>query len=312
MPAGAAARAVTDVAGIALAILLPQQAFAGCPLFFQKIAECHISAFLLRDVGESISLFSVFRCISETKWGKAVTKLLYNGREKTAFPVSARTAEPMRTGDSMKRETHPKSLLKRLTAILVACLLAGCMLGLAGCLDDPDDPAGGGSDSGYTQSSGSSDSGKKESQSSAKTDSGKTDSGKQAADKQSSSKQNSSSSATGTQISKNGTYTSKKDVALYIHTYGCLPSNFISKTKARNAGWDSNEGNLDEVCPGKSIGGSIFYNDEGKLPDAQGRTWKECDINYHGGYRGGERIVFSSDGLIYYTKDHYKTFEQLY
>ena len=101
-------------------------------------------------------------------------------------------------------------------------------------------------------------------------------------------------------------------MALYIHTYGHLPNNFISKTKARNAGWDSSEGNLDEVLPGMSIGGSEFKNYDGQLPEAAGRTWTECDINYTGGYRGAERIVFSNDGLIYYTGDHYQTFEQLY
>ena len=115
-----------------------------------------------------------------------------------------------------------------------------------------------------------------------------------------------------TTISRDGSYTSKEDVALYLHTYGELPSNFISKTKAREAGWDPQEGNLDEVCPGKSIGGSVFYNDDGALPDAPGRTWHECDINYQGGHRGPERIVYSNDGLVYYTPDHYKTFEQLY
>lgn len=113
-------------------------------------------------------------------------------------------------------------------------------------------------------------------------------------------------------IEEDGSYTSKADVALYIHTYGHLPDNFISKGKARKAGWISSEGNLDEVCPGKSIGGSQFHNDEGLLPDRKGRTWTECDINYHGGFRGGERIVFSNDGLIFYTDDHYETFEQLY
>ena len=61
-----------------------------------------------------------------------------------------------------------------------------------------------------------------------------------------------------------------------------------------------------------SIGGSVFYNDDGKLPDAEGRTWHECDIDYDGGMRGPERIVWSTDGLIYYTPDHYETFEQLY
>ena len=66
------------------------------------------------------------------------------------------------------------------------------------------------------------------------------------------------------------------------------------------------------MLPGMSIGGSEFYNDEGLLPTASGRTWTECDINYTSGRRGAERIVFSNDGLIFYTADHYKTFEQLY
>ncbi len=113
-------------------------------------------------------------------------------------------------------------------------------------------------------------------------------------------------------VEESGTYTSKDEVAAYIHKFGHLPSNFISKTKAREAGWVASQGNLDEVCPGKSIGGSRFYNDDGLLPDAPGRTWTECDIDYHGGSRGAKRIVFSNDGLIYYTADHYKTFEQLY
>ena len=123
--------------------------------------------------------------------------------------------------------------------------------------------------------------------------------------------------AKGVHISRDGTYTSKVEVALYLHTYKQLPDNFISKTKARKAGWDSSKGNLDEVCPGKSIGGSVYenesWNGEPVLPDPSGtRNWHECDINYTGGYRGAERIVFSDDGLIFYTADHYKTFERLY
>ena len=66
------------------------------------------------------------------------------------------------------------------------------------------------------------------------------------------------------------------------------------------------------MLPGKSIGGSRFYNDDGALPDASGRDWTECDIDYEGGFRGAKRIVFSNDGLIFYTDDHYKTFQQLY
>ena len=113
-------------------------------------------------------------------------------------------------------------------------------------------------------------------------------------------------------VSEDGYYTSKDEVAAYIHEFGHLPGNYISKSKARKEGWVPSKGNLHKVCPGKSIGGSEFYNDDGQLPDARGRTWKECDINYTGGHRGAERIVFSNDGLVFYTPDHYRTFEQLY
>ena len=113
-------------------------------------------------------------------------------------------------------------------------------------------------------------------------------------------------------IKESGEYSDKDSVAFYIHTYGHLPSNYISKTKARKAGWDSTKGNLWDVLPGMSIGGSEFYNDDGQLPDANGRRWTECDIDYSGGFRNAKRIVFSNDGLIYYTDDHYKTFERLY
>jgi len=111
---------------------------------------------------------------------------------------------------------------------------------------------------------------------------------------------------------EDGSYTTPEDVALYLHTYGHLPPNFIRKNDARAQGWDNSKGNLQDVCPGMSIGGDRFGNFEGLLPDAEGRRWTECDVNYHGGFRGAERIVFSNDGLIYYTDDHYESFTQLY
>jgi len=114
-------------------------------------------------------------------------------------------------------------------------------------------------------------------------------------------------------IDEDGSYTSKDEVALYIHTYGHLPNNFVTKDEAEDAGWKTEGLDIDEACPGKSIGGDRFGNREGLLPKAKGRTWYECDIDYHGGRsRGPKRIVYSSDGLIYYTEDHYESFEQLY
>lgn len=113
-------------------------------------------------------------------------------------------------------------------------------------------------------------------------------------------------------VTEDGNYTDKEHVALYIHTYSKLPSNFITKTKAKKQGWDPETGNLQDVLPGMSIGGGEFRNEEKRLPEKEGRTWKECDIDYQGGERGAKRIVYSNDGLIYYTGDHYNTFECLY
>jgi len=113
-------------------------------------------------------------------------------------------------------------------------------------------------------------------------------------------------------VTEDGTYTSKEEVALYIHLYDHLPDNYITKSEAEVLGWDSREGNLDEVAPGKSIGGNRFGNYEGLLPEKNGRKYWECDIDFDGGYRGAKRIIYSNDGLIYYTEDHYKTFEKLY
>ena len=108
-----------------------------------------------------------------------------------------------------------------------------------------------------------------------------------------------------------GSYTTKDDLALYIHTYGHLPDNFIRKKEAEALGWSG--GPLDRVLPGMCIGGDYFGNYEGLLPKAKGRRWTECDVNTLGKKsRGSERIIFSNDGLIYYTADHYESFEQLY
>lgn len=112
-------------------------------------------------------------------------------------------------------------------------------------------------------------------------------------------------------IDEDGVYTTKDDVALYLHTYGHLPSNFITKKEAEKLGWSG--GSLEPYAPGKCIGGSHFGNYEGILPEKDGRSYTECDIETLGAdKRGAKRIVFSNDGLIYYTEDHYETFELLY
>lgn len=112
-------------------------------------------------------------------------------------------------------------------------------------------------------------------------------------------------------VDEAGTYTTKEDVSLYLYTYGRLPQNFITKSEARSLGWSG--GGLDDYDYGKCIGGDRFGNNEGLLPESSGRTYYECDIDtLHEDDRGAKRIVFSNDGLIYYTEDHYDSFELLY
>jgi guanyl-specific ribonuclease Sa len=123
--------------------------------------------------------------------------------------------------------------------------------------------------------------------------------------------QDSGNAKSGLTVDENGTYTSKDEVALYIHTYGHLPSNFVTKKDAKDSGWPGH-GSLGQYLPGKSLGGSRFGNYEGALPEKEGRVYYECDIDYDGGSRNAKRIVYSNDGLVYYTEDHYTTFEQLY
>lgn len=112
-------------------------------------------------------------------------------------------------------------------------------------------------------------------------------------------------------IDEDGSYTTKEDVALYIHTYGKLPNNFITKKEAEKLGWTG--GSLESYAPGKCIGGDRFGNYEELLPTKSGRQYTECDIDTLGKKsRGAKRIVFSNDGLIFYTDDHYESFTQLY
>ena len=112
-------------------------------------------------------------------------------------------------------------------------------------------------------------------------------------------------------IDEDGSYTHRDDVALYIYTYGHLPHNFITKRDARALGWSS--GGLDDYLYEGCIGGDRFGNYEELLPEVDGRQYYECDIDtMHQRSRGPKRIVYSNDGLIYYTEDHYSTFILLY
>lgn len=114
------------------------------------------------------------------------------------------------------------------------------------------------------------------------------------------------------ELSRDGSYYTEEDVALYLHLYGCLPANYLTKNKAKELGWVSSEGNLWDVTERGCIGGDRFGNYDGLLPQKKGRRYYECDVNYQGGYRGADRLIYSDDGLIYFTGDHYQSFELLY
>ena len=109
-----------------------------------------------------------------------------------------------------------------------------------------------------------------------------------------------------------GPITDLQGIADYIFKYGKLPDNFITKKEAQALGWDSSYNYVGDVAPGKSIGGDRFGNYEGLLPSKKGRTWYEADCYYEGKKRNAYRILYSNDGLVYYTDDHYETFTQMF
>jgi len=90
-----------------------------------------------------------------------------------------------------------------------------------------------------------------------------------------------------------------------------LPDYYVTKEEAIAAGWDNRQGNLAEVLPDKMIGGNIYENRRGLLPDRQGRIWREADFDYLRSYRNEKRILYSNDGLIFVSYDHAKTFYEL-
>lgn len=105
--------------------------------------------------------------------------------------------------------------------------------------------------------------------------------------------------------------TQRQTVVNYVREHGRLPDYYITKSQARSQGWDARDGNLCSVLPGRAIGGDRFSNREKQLPQAKGRQWFEADINYRCGHRGAERLLYSDDGLIYITNDHYQRFTEV-
>ena len=231
----------------------------------------------------------------------------------------------------MKVKNNIKRLLCGILALLLVFSLAGCAE-LFDVVVDVDDIYG---DSGATEESVSSeaedndsseeqqesvdnateppadDSSESEEESSAEDSAEEISEGSSEESADESSEESSEESEAEPQIDEDGSYTTKEDVALYIYTYGKLPKNFMTKSEARDLGWEG--GSLERYAKGYCIGGDKFGNREGLLPKAGGRQYYECDIDTLGASsRGAKRIVFSNDGLIYYTEDHYESFELLY
>ena len=113
------------------------------------------------------------------------------------------------------------------------------------------------------------------------------------------------------QLDENKSYYSKEDVALYLHIFKRLPKNYLTKNEAKKLGWIASKGNLWDVTDRGVIGGDVFSNREEKLP--KNEKYFEADVNYRGGTRGVERLIYTREGeVIYYTGDHYKNFEVIY
>lgn len=104
--------------------------------------------------------------------------------------------------------------------------------------------------------------------------------------------------------------TKESVIVPFVKQNGRLPECYITKIEAAEHGWNASKGNLCDVLPGRAIGGDVFTNRERSLPVKKGRTWYEADLNYNCGHRNSDRLLFSNDGLVYVTHDHYKTFKQ--
>ncbi len=254
-------------------------------------------------------------------------------------------------GPGEKRDTEMKKWFRTyrrgvyglLSALLMSFLLAGCIAdvsewegeetshrnetvstqGYAGQTEEADqtDAAGGKTEAadqtdaagGKTEAADQTDAAGGKTEAADQTDAagGKTEAGTKPEQTETKPKKTEAETEETPELDRDGVYTSKEDVALYLYLYGELPDNFITKKEARKLGWEG--GSLEPYAPGKCIGGDRFGNYEGILPEASGRTYKECDIDtLYASSRGAKRIVYSSDGLIYYTEDHYASFELIY
>ena len=102
--------------------------------------------------------------------------------------------------------------------------------------------------------------------------------------------------------------TEERKVIDYVKVNKQLPDYYLTKSEARNQGWIASKGNLCDVLPGRAIGGDKFSNREKTLP--KGEQYFEADVNYNCGHRNADRIVFTKNGEVWLTHDHYKSFQK--
>ena len=102
--------------------------------------------------------------------------------------------------------------------------------------------------------------------------------------------------------------TEEKTIISYVKQHHELPDYYLTKNEAKKQGWNPSKGNLCDVLPGKAIGGDHFSNREKTLPSVN--QYFEADVNYNCGNRNADRIIFTKNGEVWLTKNHYKTFEK--
>lgn len=108
----------------------------------------------------------------------------------------------------------------------------------------------------------------------------------------------------------NATKNKKEGADYWLKYFGELPKYYATKDYAYSVGWRDGKSPA-KFLSGRMISGGIYYNSNGHLPDVPGRIWYEADINYYEGKRNRHRILWSNDGLIFVTYDHYETFYEI-
>ena len=111
-------------------------------------------------------------------------------------------------------------------------------------------------------------------------------------------------------VAGNATKEGQNGADYWLKHYGVLPDYYISEDDIKALGWTPKESPI-KYAPDKMMTRGTYLNDDKKLPNTPGRVWYEADINYYFGKRNGHRVVWSNDGLIFVTYDHYNSFMEI-